>query len=250
MNIIESSIILEVNCTKYTLPITTDNTTALEAAEAAAEIIMEYESVIIERLVKRKYSFLEPCEAERVCALTKDIAKNGVCRNVPGFAERKKAVLEEVRAYIDEVGYVIPAGFVDFRMRQLYSFAEKMIDKGADLFFEEKEYEEFVYLLKLFVEEKESHEEVLHLVWEEGGIRLLNKRHRDVTDKYEREFYAAAAERGIGKEDLAISAVISAAPRRIVFHSPPQSSPLKETLSKIFEGRCSECSGCNICKLC
>lgn len=209
----------------------------------------EYESVLIERCVRTRFDFLSMDERARICALSKELAlKKDSCKDFPDYEKRRRIICEAVKKYGKENCGIVPSGFVDFRLRELYYYVEAMVECGADMFFKEKEYEEFTYLLRTFIEEKESREEVLHLLWVDGDVRLLNKRGRDVTVKYEKEFYHAAQKKGIGREDLAISAIISAAPEKLIMHSPPETSPLKEALEKIFEGRYKICTGCNICK--
>ncbi len=208
----------------------------------------EYEAVLIDRCVKSRYSFSDKSEQERISEITKALAQSETVEGFPAYSERYEAVKKAVEEYFLKNSTIVPGGFVDFRLREVYYNVEQMVDCGAEKFFDEKELEEFTYLLSVFVSEKKPREELLHIVWTEGKVRLLNKRGRDVTDKYEKEFYAAAMKKGLGEEDLAISAVISAAPERIVFHSAPPKSPLKETLGKIFAGKCKSCMGCSICK--
>lgn len=233
--------------TQFTL---SDEFSEDKIASTVTDIIMdEYEGVLIERCVRARYSFLEPYEQIKVLKNAKELSKRCDNCDFPPYRERKRSLYNEIKKYLKENTTIVPCGFVDFRMRDFYYYAEAMTAKGADMFFDEREYEEFAYLLSVFISEKESREEVIHLVWNPDGIKLLNKRRRDVTDKYEREFIIAAKEKGVTGDDLAISAVISANPAKLLLHKPPE-CPLSETLQKIFGTRCSVCTGCNICKNC
>lgn len=208
----------------------------------------EYEGVLIERCVKNRYPFLDNSERERICHITKALAKTETDGVFPSYNERFEFIKNAVESYFLKNESIVPGGFVDFRLREVYYNVEEMVARGADRFFEEKEFEEFTCLLSAFVSEKKPKEAVMHILWQNGRVQLLNKRGRDVTEKYEKEFYSAAVKKGLGEEDLAISALISAAPEKIIFHSPPEKSPLKETVEKIFEGKCKLCTGCSICK--
>ena len=208
----------------------------------------EYEGVLIERCVKNRYPFLEKSERERICHITKALAKTEADALFPSYNERFEFIKNAALDYLLKNNSIVPGGFVDFRLREVYYNVEEMVARGADRFFDEKEFEEFAYLLSTFVSEKKPKEAVIHLLWQNGKVRLFNKRGRDVKEKYEKEFYPAALKKGLGEEDLAISALISAAPEKIVFHSPPEKSPLKETVEKIFDGRCKTCSSCSLCK--
>lgn len=208
----------------------------------------EYEGVLIERCVKARYSLSDEFERQRIAEITKSLAKSETGEGFPGYRERFEYVKAAAEEYFLHNNTIVPGGFVDFRLREVYYNVEEMVARGAERFFDEKEIEEFTYLLSAFVAEKKPMEEKLHIVWQNGRVRLFNKRGRDVTEKYEKDFYSAALKKGLGEEDLAISAVISAAPKHLVFHAYPAASPLKETLEKIFEGKCRCCKGCSLCR--
>lgn len=235
--------------TRYnTLFTLSDKKTKEDLAEEIAEIILdEYEKVIIERCVRSAYPFLDDYEQKEIATITCDVAKNEICDEFPCYKNRKEFVKDKVREYLEEIDEIIPCGFADFRLRELYDYAGIMVDKGAKLYFDQREYEEFIRLLGLFVTAREPKEEVIHLLFDDG-IKLVNKRKRDVTKKYEREFLHTADKKGATGEDLAISAIIAAAPERLIIHKPPKASLLAKNLENIFSDRCSICKGCSICK--
>lgn len=189
---------------------------------------------------------MDKSEQERIKKIATDFARSE--NEIKPYSERLNSIKDAVEQYFSENSTIVPAGFVDFRLREVYYNIEEIVSYSAERFFEEKEIEEFTNLLSKLVAEKEPKEELMHVVWKTDCVRLLNKRGRDVTKKYEKEFYSMAAQKGLGEEDLAISALISAAPKRLVFHSPPPASPLKETLELIFKNRCKVCLGCKICE--
>lgn len=236
--------------TKYNEQFTlSDELKREDLASIVAEVIMnEYEPVLLEKSVKARYGYLEREERRQITANAKAVAKSEEEGEIPTFSARRERVRGKITEYLKSTDAVVPCGFIDFRMREMYYWAEKIAEKGADLFFEKKEYEEFTYLLSIFVAEKETLEEVIHLLWTNEGIKLLNKRGRNVTKKYEKDFFEVGREKNVSEEDLAISAIIAAAPKKLVIHNPPKNSPLAQTLMKIFEGRSVVCSGCGMCK--
>lgn len=232
---------------RYNTTYQSDSCTKEEVAEEVSGIIMdEYEGVLIERYVKANYSFLDKDEQDAILAEAKTVAKECEGEEFLSYEKRRQRVKSRLLKYLEESMFVVPCGFVDFRFRDVYFWVEKIVTAGADIFFEKKEYEEFTYLLSMFVATKECKEEIIHVVWKDG-VHLYNKRGRDVTKKYEKEFFNAARKNNLSQEDLVISAVIAAAPKKIVLHSPP-ASPLAGALGKIYAGNCKICKGCNVCK--
>ncbi len=241
---------LEVRGTRYNKEIKlSDKLSAEEAANEAADVIMnEYEKILLEKSVKIRFGYLEKEEREEITLIALKNAESEDGGEFPSFSQRRKAVKDNVLKYLSNEKSVVPCGFVDFRMRQMYHWAESIVQLSADMFFDKKEYEEFTYLLSMFVAEKQPIEECIHLVWKNADVKLFNKRGRDVTKKYEREFLEAAKEGNISSEDLAISALIAAAPSKLVMHKPPENSPLAQTVKKIFGERQCVCDGCAFCE--
>lgn len=241
-------LISEVKHTRYNTTYSTQEKSKEEIARLAADAVMEeYESVIIERFVKANYSFLDPGETDGIIAEAKIIAADDSGCDFPSYNNRKEILYEKILEYLEDNKTIVPCGFVDFRFRQMYFWAERIAARGADIYFDKREYEEFTYLLSLFVSTRECKEEVIHIIWEDGDPHLYNKRGRDVTKKYEKDFLQSPKRDELTEDDLAISAVIAASPERLVLHSPPD-GPLSGALCKIYLDRCKICPGCNICK--
>lgn len=226
-----------------------DNQSVRDVAEEVTDIIMnEYEKVLLERSVKIRFGFLEKNEQEGILNIALENAKSEREEDFPNFSQRRESVKGNVLNYLSQSKAVVPCGFVDFRMRQMYHWAETIVQISADMFFDRKEYEDFTYLLSMFVAEKEPLEECIHIVWRNDEVCLFNKRGRNVTKKYEREFAESAKNEKISSEDLAISALIAASPSKVVMHKPPKNSPLAQTVQKIFGERWRICKGCAFCE--
>ncbi len=245
---LSKALISEVEHTKYNKSFTTDEFSKEYIAKEVSRIITEeYEEVLIERFVKANYSFMEPLEQQAVIEEAKGVAKNEKGGSFPKAEERQNIIYNSVLEYLSDNKVIVPCGFVDFRFRDEYFWVEGMCAMGADMYFDKREYEEFTYLLSVFVESKECKEEVIHVIWQEGIPLLFNKRGRDVTKKYQKDFILKAKTEDLTGDDMAISAIIAASPEKIVLHKPPV-SPLKNAVEKIFSQRCRICTGCNVCE--
>lgn len=208
----------------------------------------EYEPKLIERDIEMNYSFLERWEIDEIKSIARRLEWEDGNGEYPSFSEREAMVRERLEEYLASEKSVNPRGFADFRLKELSVYAASIASSAADSYFAEKEYEEFTELLSVFISSRPKMEKAVHVLWQEGKVRLYNRFKRDITDKYEADFYEFSQRRGANEEDLAISALIAAAPERIVLHSPPPSSPLAKTLKKIFGEKCETCSGCSFCK--
>ena len=241
-------LISEVEYTRYNIVYQPKNEEKEKTAKEVAEIICEeYERVLIERQVREDYSLLDEYEKREIIKEANLVSEDSEGLFFPDKNARKAEVEREVKEFLLENDTVIPRGFVDFRYRDLYFYVKKIVEEGAKRYFDKQEYEEFIYLLSMFVNSREKKEKTIHIIWDEEKVYLYNKRGRDVTDKYQKDFIGAAKKKNLNQEDLAISAVIAASPETLVLHTPPK-TPLSEALEKIYEGRVKVCKGCPICK--
>lgn len=241
-------LISEVEYTRYNIVYKPENDEKEKVAKEVADIICgEYESVLIERQVREDYSLLDEYEKKEIIKEAQLVSEEYGTRLFPDKSTRKAEIEREVYRFLLENDTVIPRGFVDFRYRDLYFYVEKIVEEGAKRYFDKQEYEEFIYLLSMFVNSREKKEKTIHVIWDKEKVYLYNKRGRDVTDKYQKDFIGAAKKKNLNYEDLAISAVIAASPETLILHTPPK-TPLSEALQKIYEGRVKVCNGCPICK--
>ncbi len=213
-------------------------------ADAVTDIITdEFEQSLIRHFIKESYPLLEEDEIKIIEAYTiEERESRGV------YKKHRENLKREVLNFLSENGQIIPKGFVDFRMRDIYTDIKKLVFYGAERFFNEQEYEEFICLLKMVINERESREKLVHVVFNGNEVKLFNKRGSDITEKYEAEFMLSAAQCGAKSEDLAISAIISIAPEFVVIHNLPEKSPMGITLKKLFGSNAQTCQGCEICK--
>jgi len=210
---------------------------AAEFADEISGVIMEeYEPRLIEKRIFEYYGALDEDEINEIIDSAMKIAREeDSSAPYMSYSERERMVRRRAAEYLKTEESVIPRGLTDFRIKELSETASMIASAAAEKYFRRREYEEFAEVLRMLVTLRRG-EKVLHIFWSDGKIILKNRFYRDVTPKYEAEFRATAAETNITEDDVALSAVISAAPEEIVLHEPPD-SPLVSVLKTVFEGR-------------
>ncbi len=119
-----------------------------------------------------------------------------------------------------------------------------------DDFLIEREYREFVQLLKYFVDIQESKIESVHVLIKGGGVfKLYDGNMRPVRSDYLEGYIIDLADNEINYEDLLISALITIAPKEITLHYKNNNGMIAtlDTIKKVFAGRIKECKGCKLC---
>ena len=79
------------------------------------------------------------------------------------------SIIEKIKTCLEENEEINIKGFITFRMKELREDIEEIIDKVVEEYMVEKEYKEFVKLLKYFVDIQESKIEKINIYIHEGG---------------------------------------------------------------------------------
>lgn len=164
--------------------------------------------------------------------------------------ERRERVRMRILQYLERQNTLIVEGFLTFRLQDLVAEAEMALDGSVDAFLLQREYQEFIMLLRHFVETLPPRHDLVHVVLQPGGaFRLTDADGHALARDGEGE---AAMVPELAAEDRVISALVTLAPRNVVLHRPAGAAALPDealaTIREVFGGRLHICAGCRICR--
>ncbi len=163
---------------------------------------------------------------------------------------RKNIITKKIIEYLETSNEILLDGFVTFRLKDYMKELEDVVDKAVDDYLMEKEYKEFIRLLKYFVEIQEPKLDVVHVV---GGYNnkyaLLDEYGKEITNECIKDFVNEVSEGEINYDDLLVSSLITLAPNKIYIHKAKhiQNKELIETIGNVFIGKVVFCEGCELC---
>lgn len=159
-------------------------------------------------------------------------------------------IMDKINKCIEENPEINLDGFLIFRTRALRKDIEDIIEKVIERYIVEKEYKEFIRLLKYFVDIQESKlREVNIFVEPEGGYTLSGENGEDILEIFMQELSQCKIGVDANIEDVIISGLITSVPQKIIIHREID-CPNKEfldTIKKVFGDRVSICKGCKAC---
>ncbi|MBE7056720.1 MAG: hypothetical protein E7388_04685 [Ruminococcaceae bacterium] len=135
--------------------------------------------------------------------------------------------------FVQKCQWMSLEGFVRFRLRELKKDLCSLADLCADELIAKREYEDFIELLKSFVElQKPSKEPVYIKVERDGTHKLLDTKGKEILSPEEKSA-------GIAPDDLLLSALVSCSPGKIfLFNEKYSKNPqILDTIKSIFTGR-------------
>ena len=220
-------------------------------AEAISDLILDqWEQSLIHNMIRENYYYFEPGEREIVFQQALKYA--GTEDEVPCLyrVRRKSRILRKLVEFLHHDNQIIIEGFIRFRLKEYLNELEGVVDKAVDDFLVEKDYREFVQLLRYFMEIQGSQIDLVHVVFYPDGVfKLFDDQKRIVRSGILEEMVQELARWEISYGDLLVSVLVSLAPRQIVFHAPAgeHTSVIQRTIRDIFSGLVKECPGCDLC---
>lgn len=207
-------------------------------------ITREYESKSLSDYIDAAHPYFLPVERQTVLRA----ARLAVGKTPP--EKRMHYIEDRLYAFLTDAERLSLDGFVNFRLKEYKNLLKKAATAAVDVYLAEKEYEEFITLLKLFILEQENREPVVHVAaLRDGTFLLLDAEGKSLREKC-RQIYTEGESVALGEEDLLLSALLSLAPNEITFHNAQnlRTPRLLETLVRVFSGGVHVCEKCPICK--
>ena len=161
------------------------------------------------------------------------------------------SIIEKIKTCLEENEEINIKGFITFRMKELREDIEEIIDKVVEEYMVEKEYKEFVKLLKYFVDIQESKIEKINIyIHEGGGYELKDGYGNDIFNEFMKELSECKIDTEAKIEDIIISGLITNAPKQVIIHHKENclNAEFIETIVNVFGDRVFYCTGCTNCE--
>ena len=206
-------------------------------------VIKEYKSREMFHYITENYFFLkqdEIIEVEEKIMNILLLESFTESENYVYYMNKVNAIIEKIKEFLEENSEININGFIRFRMKELKSNIEMVIDKVIENYMVEKEYKEFVKLLKYFVDIQESKIEEINIFINEGGKYLIkNSAGKDIFNEFMKEIADTKIDTESKMEDIIISGLITNAPRKVKIYGKENciNKEFLETIINVFEDR-------------
>ncbi|KAE9633403.1 hypothetical protein GND95_09180 [Defluviitalea raffinosedens] len=225
----------------------------LHATSALTNLIMDFiRFEIVKEILEIHYQKYASIERIKILEMTRAFFyenENNEDPNAFNYSYRKE-IMDRLMDFFEDSNEFLLEGFVLFRLKDYRGKLEMVVRHIVSEYETQKEYKEFLRLLKYFVDVQEMKEEIIHIIGlKEGGFKIYDKDKNDITERCKEEYKQDFSDKEINYDDLLVSALITIAPRQIVIHhyEAIQNKPLIETISSIFQGKVTLCPKCEFC---
>lgn len=214
------------------------------ATQFAKDMIMEF---YMQELIKRRYKkFLNNKKDINNPRILKQIYL--LIKNESLFNTERMRIESEIHDYLVTNNSLIVDGYIRFRPKCFNNLIDRAIDIALSQMEIEVEYDEFINMLKQFVDTNPSEVDRVNLVFKNKDFELLDSGNKRIDNNSIVEMLEEVFQGDINKSDIILSALIGLSPERIIVHGGfGEHEDLIKLLQKIFTHRIKLCYGCSLC---
>ncbi|RAP75420.1 putative sporulation protein YtxC [Paenibacillus montanisoli] len=231
-----------------------------KAAKAFASYIMsELEPMLLKAIIRKQFRYEESKEIEvleRYChnilygtsvpALQVDDTDTAMMHT--DRERRMGKVADEIEQFLGSHTRLNLDGFVTFRLAAYWLELKEVVAYAVDEYVMDKQYQEFISLLKYFVRMQEVKLPIVHVLHKGGSEFVLYDQDFQMLETVQADrIVAEMLESEMNMEDMIVSTLITVSPQQIVIHTRQPDLPVMRTLETIFEHRVRLCCTCGHC---
>lgn len=212
-------------------------------------IIDLYEKNIIDNLIKSEYFYFETSERKKISNITyEDLYDSEEALFSP--SDRFDVLYKTIYNYLKTHHSIIFKGFIIFRLKKYFEYLLEQVDKSVNKYIVEREYAEFISLLKLYINSEKSSCKEVHIIYNNLKPVLLDE-YKNVINIEDNELNGKyLSDITFSSNDCALNTLLNLVPQKIYIHLIDENiDEFINTLKLIFEDRVNLCTDCSLCKI-
>ena len=210
-------------------------------------VIDELEESFLKMILLKNYFYFNSTEMKHILELCYEIFSDDFNTY---FDKKHNILIDSFENYLVNNKSIILTGFINFRIKNYMTILEDVVDEAVNSFVVEKEYLEFISLLKMYVNSQNSNCDVVHLIYNNNNSTLLDKDKNQINvsdDIFKAKYLSDIS---FSSNDYALNTLLTLVPEKIYIHLIDNCiDEFIHTISLIFENRVEICTDCSICKI-
>ena len=210
-------------------------------------VIDEFEENILKRIILKNFFYFNELERQKILENCFTISTDDFSDI---FYKKFNCLKNCFFDYLNTHKSIVLFGFINFRLNKYFDILEEIVDEAVNVFVVEKEYLEFISLLRLYVNSQKSEANVIHIVYTDKNTILLDEDRNiiNISDDISKIKYLSDI--SFSTNDYILNTLLNMLPKEIYVHITQNCiDDFISTLSLIFENRLKICNDCDICKL-
>ena len=210
-------------------------------------VIDELEENFLKNLLLQNYFYFNSQERQEIISGCFDIFADDFSND---FNRKFKILFDGFYDFIKNHKVIYLDGFIYFRLRAYFSILDEVVNTAVNHYLVEKEYNEFISLLKLYVNSRDSKCDIVHIVYSNAESILLDG-NKNVISPDTTIFRAKyLSDISFSANDYTLNSLLDLIPNKIYIHLIYNTiDEFIQTLELVFGNRVNLCRDCNICDI-
>lgn len=219
---------------------------------ALAEFICEcLEPEMIRTIIQKEFHYQYSQEVMQIEDFTQRLLESSVWEHAKViYANRREKLRKQLIQFLKENPVCALDGFARFRMKTYRQALVTCVKDAVNEYLVDKEYKEFIQMLRYFVSVQSPKLERIHVI-QEGPkqFKMLQEDGSPICLKEMDHALQEAVEQTFSHEDYIVSTLLTVAPAYVSLHARYPEENVIRTLMQVFEGRIVVCEGCVQCEI-
>lgn len=213
----------------------------------SSAIIEFYEKDIIKHIINTNYFYFTDIEQRKIFDIACKYLYN---EELAESYIRKDSIIISCVEYFSNNKSAILDGFVNFRLNDYIKILDYIVDMSVNKFVIDREYTEFIDLLKCYINSKDYGTGIVHLIYQNQESMLLDE-FKKIIDSYDSILDSKyLSDISFSSNDYTLNTLLSLLPEKIYIHLIDGiQDEFINTLKLVFDTRIYICNDCNICNI-
>ena len=197
-------------------------------------IINFFEKKLLKYTIKCNYFYFSDSEQDIVLQKCMDYFSD---KSTVEYQVRIEHIYIAVLKYITNYKSMILTGFINFRLYNYMKILDYIVDTFVNELVVDREYKEFINLLKSYVNSKPSNISTVHFIYKDADSVILDNNYKKIpfTDNITNLNYISDV--SFSENDISLNTLLTLLPQKIIIHLFKDSDEFIKTLICIFENR-------------
>lgn len=211
-------------------------------------ILALYENTIMRKMIDFNYFYFSSPEKKEIFENCQTFLQDST--NIENHI-RKEHLYHALLHYVCENKSMVLDGFICFRLKNYRKILDYIVDSSVNNFLIEKEYNEFIDLLKMYINSQAKEASLIdcvHLIYRNGESTLLDEEKNSIPITENISNARFLSDISFSSNDYALNTLLTLLPQRIIIHEIDKEDEFIQTLKLIFDRRILICTNCNLCE--
>lgn len=209
-------------------------------------VLKFYEPIVLKKELNNNFFYFSSFEKDRILELCD--SENSIESEF--FKDKYLSIYSSFSKYLKEHHSIVLNGFFNFRLKEYNETLDYILNTCINRYLIEREYYEFINILKLYINSNISKVSNLNLVYTNNKAILLDNKKQIIDSKSKESLNAKfLSDITFSDNDYVLNYLLNVLPSHLTIHLPFDGieDEFINTLKLIFEGRITICNNCDLC---